>query len=106
MAGSRFRVVVVLALLVAVSPASGVASGGTTVPGLHLKISLPAMTGNSKTQTCQAGTRQRKRIRSRSVLVGDAHKVAVVACEQPPKADLLTPQTLAHSVSGAFATEG
>jgi len=112
MSPSRLRVaaavvvtVVVLPVASPLTPASA-SSGGSGLPGLHIGLSAPAGSRKSKTQTCQAGSRQRRSTAPRSTLVGDTHKAAVVACEEPPRSELLLPLPLKHAMTSVFADEG
>jgi hypothetical protein len=105
---SRLRVAAAIAVTVVVSPvaAASASSGGSTLPGLHIKLTGPTLSKKSKTQTCQAGSRQRASTTARSALVGDTHKAAVVACEEPPRSEILIPLPLKRAMTNAFADEG
>src|SRR5579863_402221 len=61
---------------------------------------------SSKTHTCQAGSRRRRVSSERSALIGSSRQTAVVACEQPPRSQLLLPQTLSRAVASALAAIG
>jgi len=107
------RVAAVVAVAVVVSAgtvyAASVASastGGSTLPGLHIRLTAPPPSRKAKTQTCQAGSRQRAATAARTALVGDTHKAAVVACEEPPRSELLVPLPLKHAMTNALADDG
>jgi hypothetical protein len=105
---SRLRVAAAIAVTAVVTPAAAASasSGGSTLPGLHIKLTAPTLAKKSKTQTCQAGSRQRTSTTAKSALVGDTHKAAVVACEQPPRSELLVPLPLKRAMTNALADEG
>ena len=75
------------ATLALVAPA-----GAFTGEGVTTTLTLARLDGKTqaKTHTCQAGDTKDK-TKARSVVVGTARKTAVVACEQPPRSQLLGP---------------
>lgn len=111
MVRQHFCLVAVAGLGLALLPAPALAAVGGPTGRLEVKLVLAGVSAagasakGSKTQTCQAGTRERK-TKSRSALIGDTHKAAVVACEQPPKSEPLLPTTLERPVSVALSTVG
>jgi hypothetical protein len=111
MVWQRFCVGAVLGVCLALSPASALGANGGTASRLQVKLVVAqlsttrASTKDSTTRTCQAGTRQRKTT-SKTALIGDTHRVATVACEQPPRSEPLFAPTLEHSVSVALAAAG
>lgn len=60
----------------------------------------------AKTQTCQVQNRSRKGAPSTRTMIGNARAYPVVACEQPPRSELLTPSTLKQVVTNAIVTIG
>jgi hypothetical protein len=71
-------------------------AGALTSEGIPAKLVAPkaaaVTTGKSsstaKTHTCQAGDTKQK-AKAGTTIVGGAKKTAVVACEQPPRSELL-----------------
>jgi hypothetical protein len=66
----------------------------------HL-VSPAKVTQNAK-GTCQAGTRST----AKKTVVGDTRRPNVVACEQPPKSNLLTPDQVAKATAAALNVLG
>jgi hypothetical protein len=98
-------VAVSIAALAVAAPA-GALSGYGVAP--HLSASGPAITekakSDAKTHTCQAG-HTRESVRAHSTIVGTARKTAVVACEQPPRSELLGP-ALKQAAANVLAALG
>jgi hypothetical protein len=91
--------------LAAVAPAAALSGEGITAklaaPGVS---AVAAGKSTAKTHTCQAGDTKEK-ARSHSALVGTARKTAVVACEQPPRSELLG-SGLKQAAANALAALG
>jgi hypothetical protein len=94
-----------VAALSAVAPAGALSGEGITG-----KLSAPGVstvaTGRStaRTHTCQAGDTKEK-AKAHSAIVGSARKTAVVACEQPPRSQLLG-KGLEQAAANALAALG
>jgi len=87
---------ITLALAIA-APAAAIPGGGLAA-ALRTSVTV-ASTRTAASHTCQAGRNHEK---TKLTVAGDARKPAVVACEQPPKSDLISPslkQTAANAVS-------
>jgi hypothetical protein len=99
-------VTTVFCALLAPTAALAATTHGTTLPALHLK--LPLTLGSAKTttgaknRTCQAQSNERKGLAKRTAVIGDPRRIAVVACEQPPRSEL-RPSSLE---TGAVAAAG
>jgi hypothetical protein len=103
----RLPLIASTALALAVAAPAGAltgwgVSGTLRSPGAPASASVKS---TSKAQhTCQAGD-QRKGAKSKLKLTGSAHNTAVVACEQPPRSDLVT-SGLKSSAATALNTVG
>jgi hypothetical protein len=103
------RSLVLLASLVAALAAVGSAAA-LSGEGISVKLSAPGVTtavagrSTAKTHTCQAGDTKEK-AKAHSAIVGGARKTAVVACEQPPRSELLG-QGLKQAAANALAALG
>ena len=86
-----------LAALVAVGPASAF-SGGQGISGV-LHAGAVSVMRTDKAKSCQAGGKS-------SQIIGSTKKPAVVACEQPPKSNLITPDSIAKATAAALAVIG
>jgi hypothetical protein len=94
----------VVALAVA-APAGALSSEGITVKLNAPGISTPTTAkSTARTHTCQAGDTKEK-TKAHSAIVGSARKSAVVACEQPPRSELLG-KGLAQAAANALAALG
>ena len=83
-------------------------AGAVSIPK-GISFSLSAQLSQQKaaqdrTRTCQAGTR--KTATQHTTVVGNASRPAVVACEQPPKSSLVTPDSIAKATAAAIAVLG
>jgi hypothetical protein len=91
--------------LAAVAPAGALSGEGITAkltaPGVS---SVAAGKATAKTHTCQAGDTKEK-AKSHSAIVGSARKTAVVACEQPPRSELVG-SGLKQAAANALAALG
>ena len=80
-----------VAALAAAAPAGALSGEGITTtltaPGLS---TVAAGKTEAKTHTCQAGDTKQK-VKAHSAVIGSARKTAVVACEQPPRSELIGP---------------
>ena len=95
------------ALLVAAAPAAALTGGGISSAlhsGRAVTISVTGSRGSSN-QTCQAEKRGRTS-NTTPALLGNARKIAVVACEQPPRSEIVTPSMLKQATASALATLG
>jgi hypothetical protein len=106
MGSLRLRVLAASALaLVGAAPAAAVTGAGFSHAlrsGNAVTIAIRT-TRTSKNQTCQA---QNRKSTAKAALLGNAHKFAVVACEQPPRSQLVTPTMLKQATASALATLG
>jgi hypothetical protein len=98
-------VIVCLAVAVAgTGPAFGATRGGpATLPPLHLL--LPTVKSGRSTHSCQVTGHGGRGIPNSAVLKA-ARTLPVVACEQPPRSELLSPTSLGRANSNALATIG
>jgi hypothetical protein len=98
-------VAALIAALAAVAPAGALSNEGITVklnaPGISTTASGKS---TAKSHTCQAGDTKEK-AKTHSAIVGSARKTAVVACEQPPRSELLG-KGLAQAAANALAALG
>ena len=96
---------VAVAALAVAGPALALSGQGITsvlrAPGI---TTTSAGKSTARTHTCQAGDTKEK-ARTHSALVGGARKTAVVACEQPPRSQLLGPG-LKQAAANAFNALG
>lgn len=92
-----------VAALLGAAPAAAV-SGKLAIAKLGRPIQLTtlATAGKDKSQTCQAG----KSKRTKTGLIGTKQRFAVVACEQPPRSEFVTPSAVAKATAAALATLG
>jgi hypothetical protein len=91
-----------LALAIA-APASALSDYGAST-ALSISVTVDGAKSDAKTHTCQAG-RSHVSAGARSTIVGNARKTAVVACEQPPRSEIVTP-TLKQAAAAATAVLG
>jgi hypothetical protein len=85
----------VAALVVAVP------AGAVTIPEktlFSLSSAAQATGSKDKARSCQAGHKNK-------VILGSRHP-QVVACEQPPRANLLTPDSIAKATAAALSVLG
>jgi hypothetical protein len=75
-------------------------AGAVSIPENAFALSSggQAKAAKDKTQSCQAGTK-------RKIILGSRHP-QVVACEQPPRSNLLTPDSIAKATAAALAAIG
>ena len=69
-----------------------------------LLIAAPAGAAKArdKSRSCQAG----KAVATKTSVLGSKKRFAVVACEQPPKSNLLAPGTIAKATASALSALG
>lgn len=85
----RFVAAAGVVFLLAASPAAAISGGtafGGTLPLGHL-VAGKNVVVQDKSRSCQAG----KGEASKTPLLGTTHRFATVACEQPPKSELVLP---------------
>jgi len=100
----RFVVAAGVLALLAAAPAAAITGGNAlsgTLPLGHLVAGKNAVV-QDKSRSCQAG----KSAATKTAVLGSAHRTAVVACEQPPKSNLITPNSLAKATAAAIAALG
>jgi hypothetical protein len=102
-------VIATVSALVGAGPAAAVTIGNGVSKTLHtgrgaLVVSAASI-ARDKGHTCQAGDRK-SRSNLRPGSAGDVRNPPVVACEQPPKSNLLTPDQIAKATAGALAALG
>jgi len=97
----RVALATALAALAAAAPAAAVTGGFGVSSALHASpFGLTKTgTGYNKTHSCQAGDRSAKTKRA-------GGKFAVVACEQPPRSNLVTPDAIAKATAAALSVFG
>ena len=97
----RYAAASVLVLLVTAAPAAAVPGGYGVSAALHASpFGLTAAGARyDKSHTCQSGDRS-----ARTKTVG--RKTAVVACEQPPRSTLITPDSVAKATAAALSVIG
>jgi len=103
----RLGAATLLVLLATAAPAGAFPGSGAVRSALN-RGTLPGMSAassNDATHTCQAGDRRRDTAK-RSKIIGDSRKTAVVACEQPPRSSLLTPDQVAKATAAALNVLG
>ena len=94
-----------VAVLVVAAPAEALSGEGITTTLTVAKVTTTAAgKSTAKTHTCQAGDTKEK-AQAHSAVVGSARKTAVVACEQPPRSELLGPG-LKQAAANALAALG
>jgi hypothetical protein len=97
-----------VAALAAASPAGAINGGAGISKALHsgpgaIVVSAAAL-GQEKDHQCQAGERNSRAANKPNP--ADRRNPTVVACEQPPKSQVLTPDTIAKATAAAIAALG
>ena len=93
----------VLALAFA-APAGAITGGGGLWATLHTgTLAATSSVKDGKLHSCQAGD---KRSTGTSPAGQTEKKAAVVACEQPPRSNLLTPNDVAKATAAALSVLG
>ena len=101
---SRVLPIATMALaLIVTAPAAAITGWGISGKLHSGAVTTAAAKTGTRQSTCQAGKREKtpKALK----LTGTARNPAVVACEQPPRSDLVTP-ALKSSPASALATVG
>jgi hypothetical protein len=92
-----------LAALAAASPAGALNIDQGFVTSLRVAhLASPLKAPQDAKRTCQAGTRTA----AKKTSLGDTRRPPVVACEQPPKSNLLTPDQVAKATAAALSVLG
>jgi hypothetical protein len=102
MSRSRLPLLGMAALALAGAPTAGAFSGYAFSAALSSKVTTIAASKNGTAHTCQAG-KDRGKTKAGSTLVGTPKKMSVVACEQPPRSNLLTPSLKQSATTGLTA---
>jgi hypothetical protein len=106
MASSRLLLLAVTAIALAIAAPAGALTGyGAAGP---LRAATPPALTTSKAEqkhTCQAKSGHQQATGKTQALVGTVKKPAVVACEQPPRSQVIT-QGLKQAGAAALATFG
>jgi hypothetical protein len=98
----RLPLVALMATALAVSAPAWALSGNSLTAVLTAKA-FTASKGKDAKRTCQAGRDVRKG--SAKVTVTDRHSALVVACEQPPRSEIVLP-SLKQSATSALTILG
>jgi hypothetical protein len=97
---SRLPLIAATALALAVAAPAGAITGWGVSSTLRAQVIPAAATTTAKgkqAKSCQAGKREKTTASLK--LTGNAKNPTVVACEQPPKSDLVTPALKSASAS-------
>jgi hypothetical protein len=78
--------------------AVAVPAGAVSIPEKTSFSLSPAAATKDKARSCQAGHKNK-------VILG-SHHPQVVACEQPPRSNLLTPDSIAKATAAALSVLG
>jgi hypothetical protein len=99
----------VLAALIAAGPAMAITGAGVSSAlrtGDAVTISASPVKG-TKARTCQAGTdKNTGASKKQPPVIATTHKFAVVACEQPPRSEFVSPGLLNKATASALDTIG
>jgi hypothetical protein len=98
----RLPLITVTAIALAVSAPAAALSGYPLLAGLH-STTLATAKERDSNRTCQAGRHQAKTSANTSSV--DRHTVPVVACEQPPRSQIVLP-SLKQAAASALAVFG
>jgi hypothetical protein len=102
---SLLRLRVALAAVCVLAGTTATLASGTAAPSVQLALKGLSGSSRAKNGTCQAG--DTRKATKHTIITGDGRKtITVVACEQPPRSELVLPSTLKSAVSTALATEG
>jgi hypothetical protein len=104
----RHAVAVALLALVTAAPAAAVTGGygiGAKLRVTPVALAQGAAPAADKSRSCQAATR-RSAPSTRTGVLGNTRRPAVVACEQPPRSNLLTPDAVAKATAAALSVLG
>jgi antitoxin component of MazEF toxin-antitoxin module len=95
-----------VAALAVAAPAAAVTIPKSVSGALHVSspVAIAQAVKSDKLHSCQAGDR---RARTAETTAGQTErKAAVVACEQPPRSNLLTPDSVAKATAAALSVIG
>jgi antitoxin component of MazEF toxin-antitoxin module len=95
-----------VAALVFAAPAAAITIPKSVSSALRVSspLAVAAATKGDKLHSCQAADR---RARAAETTAGQTErKAAVVACEQPPRSNLLTPDSVAKATAAALSVLG
>jgi hypothetical protein len=98
----RFRGPFAAALWTCALVFAGSASATQRIHTTAFVLKLPSSRTASLTRTCQATLRDRHPSGPRLDVIGSPRRTAIVACEQPPRSELILPQSLKPTSSSAF----
>jgi len=95
-----------VAALAVAAPAAAVNIPKSVSSALHVSspAALAAATKSDNLHSCQAGDRRARTAETSAAQT--ERKAAVVACEQPPKSNLLTPDSVAKATAAALSVLG
>jgi hypothetical protein len=95
-----------VAALAAAAPAAAVTVPKSVSGALRVSpaATIAAATKSDKLHSCQAGDRRARTAETSAVQT--ERKAAVVACEQPPRSNLLTPDSVAKATAAALSVIG
>jgi hypothetical protein len=92
-----------VAALAVAAPAGAVTIGKSVSNALHTgPLAAQVKASEDAKRTCQAGARTG----AKKTAVGDTRRPPVVACEQPPRSNLLTPDQVAKATAAALQVLG
>lgn len=92
-----------VAALAVAGPAGAVTIGKSASGALHTGVlAAQVKASEDAKRTCQAGARTATKKSS----LGDTRRPPVVACEQPPRSSLLTPDQVAKATAAALQVLG
>lgn len=92
-----------VAALAVAAPAGAFTIGKSVSSSLHTgTFAAQVKATEDAKRTCQAGARTG----AEKTAVGDTRRPPVVACEQPPKSNLLTPDQVAKATAAALQVLG
>jgi hypothetical protein len=99
----RAVLAIAVVALAAAAPAGAVNIGKSLSSTLHTgTFAAQVKTSEDAKRTCQAGARTG----AKKTAIGDTRRPPVVACEQPPKSNLLTPDQVAKATAAALQVLG
>jgi hypothetical protein len=95
-----------VAALAVAAPAAAFNIGNSASSALHAAspAAVAAAVKTDKLHSCQAGDRRARA--GETSAAQTERKAAVVACEQPPKSNLLTPDSVAKATAAALSVLG
>ena len=95
-----------VAALALAAPAAAINIGKSASSALHAvsPAAIATATKSDKLHSCQAGDRRART--GETAGAQTERKAAVVACEQPPRSNLLTPDSIAKATAAALSVLG